>query len=54
MTTKEKIFYQIVNLRFEIDGCREARMYKRIGELKMEIARLQSILRRTKDSQVAS
>jgi uncharacterized small protein (DUF1192 family) len=52
--TKDEIFYRIVSLRFEIDSYREARMFHKVAELRLEIARLQGILRFKKDSKVAS
>lgn len=42
---KMKIMSQIVSLRYMIDNYREARMYGKVAELRLEIARLESLLR---------
>ena len=43
--TREKINYQIISLRYEIDNYREARMFGKVAELRLEIARLEAMLR---------
>lgn len=53
-TFQEEINYRIVSLRFDIDNYREARMYHKVAELQLEIARLQGILRMQKNLQVGS
>jgi hypothetical protein len=40
-----KIMGQIISLRYMIDTYREARMYGKVAELRLEIARLESLLR---------
>ena len=45
---KEKLNRQIVDLRYEIDAYRECRMFGKVAELTLEIARLQAILRNLK------
>lgn len=40
-----KIMQTIVNLRYMIDNYRDARMYGKVAELRLEIARLQALLR---------
>lgn len=42
---RETINYRIVSLRYEIDNYREARMFGKVAELRLEIARLESILK---------
>lgn len=42
---KKKIFEKIVSLRYMIDNYREARMFWKVAELRLEIARLEGILR---------
>jgi len=42
---KMKIMSQIISLRYMIDNYREARMYGKVAELRLEIARLESLLR---------
>lgn len=36
---------RIVDLRFEMDDCREFRNFHRVAEIRLEIARLEAILR---------
>jgi hypothetical protein len=43
--THESISYQIVSLRYDIDNYRQARMFGKVAELRLEIARLEAILR---------
>lgn len=43
--TREKINYRIISLRYDIDNYREARMFAKVAELRLEIARLEAILR---------
>lgn len=45
---RNKIMFQIVSLRFDIDNYRNARMFGKVAELRLEIARLESILRNMK------
>lgn len=42
---RNKIMFRIVSLRFDIDNYREARMFGKVAELRLEIARLESLLR---------
>ena len=42
---RDKIMFRIVSLRFDIDNYREARMFGKVAELRLEIARLESLLR---------
>lgn len=44
-TFQDEINYRIVSMRFDIDNYREARMFNKVAELQLEIARLQGILR---------
>jgi hypothetical protein len=37
----------IISLRFDIDNYREARMYGKVAELRLEIARLEALLSET-------
>lgn len=41
---KTKVLQQIISLRYMIDNYREARMFWKVAELHLEIARLQAIL----------
>jgi hypothetical protein len=43
--TRETLNYQIVSLRYDIDNYRQARMFGKVAELRLEIARLEAILR---------
>lgn len=43
--TREQINYQIVSLRYDIDNYRQARMFGKVAELRLEIARLEAVLR---------
>lgn len=36
---------RIIDLRYEMDDAREARMFHRVAEIRLEIARLQAMLR---------
>jgi hypothetical protein len=36
---------RIIDLRYEMDDYREARMFHRVAEIRLEIARLQAMLR---------
>ena len=53
-TFQEKINYKIISLRFEIDNYRQDRKYHKVAELQLEIARLQGILRTSKNLQVTT
>lgn len=41
---KEKILEAIVGLRWEMDDYRQARMYGKVAEIRLEIARLEALL----------
>ena len=45
--TKMKIVERIVNLRWEMDDYRQARMYGKVAEIRLEIARLEALLSET-------
>ena len=45
---RKSIMFAIISLRFEIDDYREARMFGKVTELRLEIARLEGILRNMK------
>lgn len=49
-----EINVKIISLRYDIDNYREARMFHKVAELRMEIARLQGILRMQKNLQAAT
>jgi len=51
---RQKILYEIVSLRYEIDNYREARMYGKVAQIRLEIARLEAILRNCKDSHLTA
>jgi len=53
-TFQEKINYQIISLRYDIDNYRNARMFGKVAELRLEIARLEGILRTKKNLQDAT
>jgi hypothetical protein len=42
-----KVLQTIVNLRWEMDDYREARMYGKVAEIRLEIARLEALLAQT-------
>ena len=42
-----KILERIVGLRWELDDYREARMYGKVAEIRLEIARLEALLAQT-------
>jgi hypothetical protein len=44
---KIKVMERIVNLRWEMDDYREARMYGKVAEIRLEIARLEAMLSKT-------
>lgn len=44
---KIKVMEKIVNLRWEMDDYREARMYGKVAEIRLEIARLEAMLSET-------
>ena len=41
--------HRIVSLRFELDDCKEFRNFHRMAEIRLEIARLQAMLRNVKN-----
>lgn len=41
---KMKIMETIISLRYDIDNYREARMFAKVAELRLEIARLEALL----------
>ena len=41
--------HRIVSLRFELDDCRKYRNFHRAAEIRLEIARLQALLRNVKN-----
>lgn len=45
---KKKILYNIVSLRYDLDNYRQARQFGKVAEIRLEIARLQSLLTNTK------
>ena len=47
MNKKMKIMETIISLRFEMDDYREARMYGKVAEIRLEIARLEALLSET-------
>lgn len=42
---KIAIFQRIVSLRYMMDNYRDARMFGKVAELRLEIARLEALLR---------
>ena len=54
MNRYQLINYRIVSLRYDIDNYRAARMFHKVAELRMEIERLQDILRTQKNLQSAT
>lgn len=44
---KMKILQKIVDLRWEMDNYRSARMYGKVAEIRLEIARLEALLGQT-------
>ena len=46
---RDEINFRIVSLRMEMDDMREARLFHRVAEIRLEIARLQAILRNCKE-----
>jgi ribosomal protein L29 len=44
---KMKIMQEIVNLRYEMDDYREMRMFHKVAEIRLEIARLETLLSET-------
>lgn len=42
---------RIIDLRFELDDCRKFRNFHRMAEIRLEIARLQGLLRTQKNLQ---
>lgn len=53
-TFQENVNRRIVDLRWELDDCRKFRQFHRAAEIRLEIARLQAMLRNTKNLQVGS
>jgi len=47
MNVKMKILEQIVDLRYEMDDYREMRMFHKVAEIRLEIARLEALLSET-------
>ena len=47
MNVKMKIMQEIISLRYEMDNYREMRMFGKVAEIRLEIARLQSLLSET-------
>ena len=47
MNVKMKIMEKIVDLRYEMDDYREMRMYGKVAEIRLEIARLEALLSET-------
>lgn len=45
---REDIMRQIISLRFDLDNFREARMFGKVAEIRLEIARLEGILENMK------
>lgn len=54
MNDMELINYKIISLRYDIDNYRQLRNFYKIAELRLEIARLQGILRTEKNLKVGS
>jgi hypothetical protein len=44
---KMKIAQRIIDLRWEMDDYRQARMYGKVAEIRLEIARLEAMLAET-------
>ncbi len=44
---KLKVLETIINLQWKMDDYREARMYGKVAEIRLEIARLQALLSQT-------
>jgi hypothetical protein len=44
---KLKVLETIINLRWQMDDYREARMYGKVAEIRLEIARLEALLSQT-------
>ena len=44
---KMKIVQRIIDLRWEMDDYRSARMYGKVAEIRLEIARLEALLSET-------
>jgi hypothetical protein len=47
MNVKMKILEKIVDLRYEMDDYREMRMFGKVAEIRLEIARLETLLSET-------
>ena len=45
---REDIMREIISLRFDLDNFREARMFGKVAEIRLEIARLEGILENMK------
>ena len=50
-TFQTNVNRRIIDLRFELDDCKEFRNFHRMAEIRLEIARLQGILRMQKNLQ---
>jgi ribosomal protein L29 len=53
-TFQTNVNRRIIGLRFELDDCKECRNFHRMAEIRLEIARLQGILRTQKNLQDAT
>jgi ribosomal protein L29 len=53
-TFQTNVNRRIIDLRFELDDCKEFRNFHRMAEIRLEIARLQGILRTQKNLQDAT
>lgn len=47
MNVKMKIMQEIISLRFDMDNYREMRMFGKVAEIRLEIARLEALLSET-------
>ena len=45
---REDIMREIISLRFDLDNYRECRMFGKVAEIRLEIARLEGILENMK------
>lgn len=49
-TFQTNVNRRIIDLRFELDDCRQYRNFYRMAEIRLEIARLQALLRNCKQA----
>lgn len=49
---RQDILKEIVNLRYDMDAYREIRQYGKVASIRLEIARLECILRNMKEAVV--